>query len=103
MKQIILTVILAISLAACTSKPAPKEKESEVPAVLVETTLHVDGMHCNDCENSIAKGVIALAGIDSVKASYLDSSAFVRFDSNKIKLDAIKKAIEERGFEVASN
>ena len=103
MKQIILTLILAISLAACTSKPAPKEKESESPAVLVETTLHVDGMHCTDCENSIAKGVTELAGIDSIKANHLDSTAFVRFDPNKTKLDAIKKAIEERGFEVASN
>ncbi len=101
MKNIILIVMLVISLAACTSKPAPKEKEAA--PVMVEATLHVEGMHCTDCENSIAKGVHELAGIDSIQANHLDSTAFVRFDSNKTNLDEIKKAIEERGYTIASN
>jgi len=101
MKQIILIAILAISMAACNSKPAPKEKE--VPALMVETKLRVEGMSCTDCEQSIAKGVKELAGIDSISANHLDSTAFVRFDQNKTNLDAIKKAIEGRGYVVAAN
>lgn len=101
MKQIILAAVLAIGLAACTSKPAPKANEAAPQ--MVETTLRVEGMHCTDCENSIAKGVHELAGIDSIRANHLDSTAFVRFDASKTNLDAIKKAIENRGYTVASN
>jgi len=101
MKQIISIVILAISMVACAPKQAPKEKE--VPAVMVENKLRVEGMSCTDCEQSIAKGVNELAGIDSISANHLDSTAFVRFDSNKTNLDAIKKAIEGRGYVVAAN
>jgi len=58
-------------------------------------------MHCDDCEASIAKGVNELAGIDSISANHEDSTAFVRFDSNKTSLKDISKAIEGRGFVVA--
>jgi len=98
MKQIIQIAFLALSIVACTSKQAPKEK---VPAVMVEANLKVEGMHCDDCEASIAKGVNELAGIDSISANHEDSTAFVRFDSNKTSLKDISKAIEGRGFVVA--
>lgn len=101
MKQIILIAILLTSLAACAPKQTPKDKE--VPAVMVETTLRVDGMTCTGCEQSVATGVNALAGIDSISASHLDSTAFVRFDSNKTNLDEIKKAIVGRGYEVVAS
>jgi copper chaperone CopZ len=99
MKQYILISAMVLSLAACTPKQAPKEKA--VP-VMVEAKLKVNGMHCDDCEASIAKGVNQLAGIDSISANHEDSTAFVRFDSNQTNLNDISKAIEERGFEVAS-
>jgi copper chaperone CopZ len=100
MKQIILIVTLALGIAACTSKQAPKEKD--VQPVMVETKLRVEGMSCTDCEQSIAKGVNELAGIDSISANHLDSTAFVRFDSKKTNLAEISKAIEGRGYHVAS-
>lgn len=100
MKQIILILTLALSFAACTSKQAPKEKAVE--PVMVETKLRVEGMTCTDCEKSIAKGVNELAGIDSISANHLDSTAFVRFDSNRTNLAEISKAIEGRGYHVAS-
>jgi copper chaperone CopZ len=100
MKNIILILAFALCFASCNSKQAPKDKE--VPAVMVEVNLRVEGMTCTDCEQSIAKGVNALAGIDSISANHLDSTAFVRFDSKKTNLDEIKKAIEGRGYMVAS-
>jgi len=100
MKQIILIVILALSIVSCTSKQTPKEKD--VAPVMVETKLRVEGMSCTDCEKSIAKGVNELAGIDSISANHLDSTAFVRFDSKKTNLAEISKAIEGRGYHVAS-
>jgi len=100
MKQIILSAILALSIVACTPKQAPKETAKPI---LVEANLRIEGMTCDDCEASIAKGVNALTGIDSISANHEDSTAFVRFDSNKTNLDEINKAIEVRGFEVVAS
>lgn len=100
MKQIILIAILAISMVACAPKQAPKEKGAPV---LVEANLKVEGMTCDECEASIAKGVNELAGIDSISANHLDSTAFVRFDSSKTDLAKISEAIEGRGYHVVAN
>ncbi len=99
MKQFILISALALSMVACAPKQTPKET---VVPVLVEMNLKVNGMTCDECEASIAKGVNQLAGIDSISANHEDSTAFVRFDSTKTNLKDISKAIEDRGFMVAS-
>jgi len=99
MKSIILIAVLALSIAACTTKQAPKEKATPV---FVEANLKVEGMSCDGCELTIAKGVNLLAGIDSISANHEDSTAFVRFDSTQTNLNEIYKAIEDRGYVVAS-
>jgi copper chaperone CopZ len=101
MKQIILIIILAISIAACTSRQTPKG--NDLPIVKVDAKLKVEGMTCNECEASIAKGVNELAGIDSINANHEDSTAYVRFDPKKTNLKEISKAIEKRGFHVVSS
>ena len=98
MKNLAFTLLTAGLLAACGSAPKTQDKAP----VVVEAHLRVEGMHCDDCELSIAKGVKQLAGIDSISANHEDSTAFVRFDSNKTNLAEISKAIEERGFHIAS-
>jgi len=97
MKRIISIIILALSIAGCSPKQVTKAKA--VP-VLVEAKLRVEGMSCTDCEQSIAKGVKQLPGIDSISANHLDSTAFVRFDTTKTNLALISKAIEGRGYQV---
>jgi copper chaperone CopZ len=99
MKNIILIAVLAMSIAACTPKQAPKEKTTPV---MVEANLKVEGMDCDECELSIAKGVNELPGIDSISANHEDSTAFVRFDPSKTDLPKISAAIEKRGYHVAS-
>lgn len=98
MKKILFIILAAGLFGACN--PAPKTADKA--HVTVEAKLRVEGMHCDDCEASIAKGVNQLAGIDSISANHEDSTAFVRFDSNKTNLAEISKAIEERGFHVAA-
>ena len=100
MKKIAFILLAAGLLGACSS--TPKTAEKTVAPVIVEANLRVEGMHCDDCEASFAKGVNQLAGIDSISANHEDSTAFVRFDSNKTNLTEISKVIEERGFHVAS-
>jgi copper chaperone CopZ len=100
MKQTLFIILITLAFGACNS---PQKKADKVQApVLVEAKLRVEGMTCDDCEASIAKGVNELAGIDSISANHEDSTAFVRFDSNKTNLTDISKAIEGRGFVVAT-
>jgi len=99
MKYFSLVAALAFCLTACTPKPAPKEKTAPV---FVEANLKVEGMSCDGCELTIANGVSLLAGIDSISANHEDSTAFIRFDSTQTKITEIYKAIEERGYVVAS-
>jgi len=101
MKKYLLISIFAIAISACSSPKKPVEK-SETPAVMVEANLRVEGMSCTGCEQTIAKGVNELAGIDSISANHLDSTAFVRFDANKTNIAEITKAIEGRGYEVVT-
>ncbi len=100
MKKIAFTLLAAGLLGACSSPPKTAEKTAA--PVIVEANLRVEGMHCDDCEASIAKGVNQLAGIDSISANHEDSTAFVRYNSSETDLAKIKAAIEERGFVVAA-
>lgn len=99
MKQVLFIAFISILFSACSPKQHTADKE-KTPAVMVEMTIKVDGMTCTECEQSIAKGVNELAGIDSISANHLDSTAFVRFDSTKTNLREISAAIAKRGYEV---
>jgi copper chaperone CopZ len=100
MKQALFIFLAVLTFSACNSPQKTAEK-TQAP-VMVEAKLKVEGMTCDECEASIAKGVNALAGIDSISANHEDSTAFVRFDSNKTNIKDISKAIEGRGFVVAA-
>ena len=99
MKNLLFIAIIIIAAAACSQPKQPVDKD-KIPVVLVEMNLKVEGMTCDHCEASIATGVNLLAGIDSISANHEDSTAFVRFDSNKTNLKEISEAIAQRGFVV---
>lgn len=98
MKKLLFIATVSIALAGCSPKQKPADKEKT--PVMVEMNLKVEGMTCDHCEASIQTGVTKLAGIDSISANHVDSTAFVRFDSNKTNLKEISEAIAKRGFEV---
>jgi len=101
MKKILFILLVGLAFTACqTPQKKAEATQAAAPVKLVETTLRVEGMTCTDCEQSIAKGVNALAGIDSISANHLDSTAFVRYDPSKTDLAQISKAIEGRGYQV---
>ena len=96
-------VFLFITIILFSCQPgAKKEVKTETAGEpqLTEVTIQVGGMHCDMCVASIEKGVNELEGIESVKATLADSVAVVRFDSKKVDLAAIEKAIEKRGYTI---
>ncbi len=67
---------------------------------MAETTLKIEGMHCQHCVMRVQK---ALNGIDGVTSSDVQiGSARVQYDETRTDLEALKKAIEEAGYRVVS-
>lgn len=101
MKKLFYLFVLLI-FVSCQSGTKNQEntEPADKPVEIVETTLNVQGMHCDMCVTSIEKGVNELEGIQFVKASLNDSTALVKFDASKTDLVEIEKAIVKRGYSI---
>nr|WP_329958282.1 cation transporter [Paenibacillus allorhizosphaerae] len=63
-----------------------------------QTTLQVSGMMCNHCVKSVEEALTAL-GV-SGRVDLHQGTVFVEYDENKVRLAAIKDAIEYIGYDV---
>ena len=101
MKNLIYLALVFV-FAACNSgnKPAQSEQPASTTVAMTETTIHVSGMHCENCVASVTKGINELEGIDSVMVTLADSTAFVSFDPAKADVEKIEQAIVARGYTV---
>ncbi len=95
-----ITIIIAIPFfIGCNSN---NPKTAKLPESKVKLTIKVGGMMCSNCEQTIQNKVAGLPGIDSVKASYPDSTAIVYVDTIKSEIKVISQAIESKGYKVNS-
>ncbi|MFO1417615.1 MAG: heavy-metal-associated domain-containing protein [Methylotetracoccus sp.] len=62
----------------------------------------VQGMKCGGCESSVKEAVSACAGVVSVKASHKEQTVDVEYDAAAADLDAVRKAISDKGFTISS-
>lgn len=62
--------------------------------------LNVDGMSCMHCVNAVKTSVGALPGVSKVEVDLPAKQVAVTFDGDIVKLDNIKDAIEDAGYEV---
>ena len=65
------------------------------------TVLKVDGMSCGHCKMSVEKAVGALAGVSKAQVNLEAGNLMVSYDETKVKLEAIKEAVRDAGYEVA--
>jgi copper chaperone len=101
MKKLIYLIVIVAFVSCQTGNKKAESKESAVETVqVVEATVNISGMHCNNCVASVEKGVGELAGVESVAVSLNDSNAIVQFDTSKTDIKAIQKAIEKRGYSI---
>jgi copper chaperone len=99
-KLIYLLIILFFASCQSGNQKVQDEKSAKEPVQLVETTINIRGMHCENCVASVNKGVNELEGIVSVEVSLNDSNAVVAYDGSKVQLAEIEKAIESRGYSI---
>lgn len=65
------------------------------------TTLQVDGMTCDGCENNIAFALTGLSGVNVVKADHESKTVTVDYDPEVIDPAALGEAIEAMGYTLA--
>lgn len=62
--------------------------------------LSVKGMTCSGCEAHVINAVGKLEGIDSVKVSYKNAHALIKYDPSKVVKNQIVEAINKTGYKV---
>jgi copper chaperone len=65
-------------------------------------TLKVNGMTCGGCVASVTRVLRSVSGVREVKVELERATAQVTYDPGRTGLPALKHAIEEAGYEVAS-
>ena len=90
--------VVANALRLNFFKPGAPEPENGKDAP-VSKTLRIEGMMCSHCENSVREGLAALEGVLAVDASCERGTAVVILNKDPGD-DALKKAVESRGYKV---
>lgn len=100
MKNLFFVFLVAAFIAGCSGKSTSTDNATPVTTAVANKTmtLAVEGMTCTGCENTIQETLTQLTGVSSVKASHLDSTAVVSFDSTQVSVAAIGDAITEAGY-----
>lgn len=62
--------------------------------------LIVEGMHCERCVHSVSTLLQALPGVLEVGVTLEPGAAVVAYDSSLCAPDALRRAIENAGFDV---
>ena len=73
---------------------AEKQEENDM-----EKVIEIKGMMCGHCEAHVKKALEALEGVASAEASHEKGTAVVQL-SGSVDDAALKKAVEEEGYEV---
>jgi len=63
-------------------------------------TLGITGMTCGGCVKSVTNVLKALDGVTRADVSLDKACAVVDYDPGKLGVDALKRSVEEAGFEI---
>ena len=80
-------------------KAKKEKKRSKKEDKTMKKIMHIEGMMCGHCEAHVKKALEALEGVASAEASHEKGSAVVQL-SGSVDDAALKKAVEEEGYEV---
>ena len=61
--------------------------------------LNIAGMTCNHCVGRVETALSELEGVERVKINLKKESAKINYDEKLKKIDDLKKAVEEAGYQ----
>ncbi len=104
MKNVFFLTLLLAAFFACQNPGNPKSGAADPPiAEMARLELHVTGMTCAGCENSIESALSKEEGIDEVEASFQDEIVTLMYDASIISPGAIKEVIRQTGYTVVED
>ena len=69
----------------------------------METTrIPIEGMTCEGCVASVSRVLKALPGVQDVDVSLRPGSATVSYDPARTEVSALRKAIEDAGYDIVA-
>jgi copper chaperone CopZ len=69
-------------------------------AVNQKVELKVLGMACGGCSAAVEKALKNLQGVASARVDLAKKTAYVDYDSGKLTIEDLKKAIQNAGYKV---
>lgn len=88
-------------------KPEDQKTDNQKPETTTKEeaemtkTMNIKGMMCGHCEATVKKALEAVAGVQSAEVSHEKGTAIVTL-AEEVSNDALKKAVEDRDYEVES-
>lgn len=67
---------------------------------MTKQILHVEGMTCGHCVETVTKAVSALDGVERVDVNLEKKEVTVDFDEGRTRVQDIQAKINEAGYEV---
>ena len=64
--------------------------------------MNVNGIHCESCEERIARALRGLGGVAQVSADHTTATVRLVFDPSRTSREAVRSAIERAGYQVTS-
>lgn len=65
-----------------------------------EAIVHIEGMTCKSCVQTIESAILKLDGIERALVDIEKGNAFVQYDGKIVSEPKIKEAIENSGYKV---
>lgn len=98
----IFTLLFAVALfAACNSSGTKTESNNAIDLAAIKTVqLHVTGMTCEGCENTIMTKVNEIDGVTETQASHVDELTTISFDTTQTNIAEISEIINGLGYAV---
>lgn len=67
---------------------------------MAQVSLTIRGMSCSHCQQVVTNALKALDGVEKVVVHLDQGKADVVYDSSKVRVEQMKKAVEEQGYDV---
>ncbi len=66
-----------------------------------ETTVAIEGMHCQNCVKRMTKAFEGMKGVKEAKVDLEKKCATVTYDAASVSIEDLKKTVEDTGFTAA--
>lgn len=71
---------------------------AEEEKMVNEIVIPVEGMTCASCVRAVEKGIGKLEGIEEISVNIATNRAYVKYDTDQVRISNIKQAIQEAGY-----